>query len=91
MQRRLIQRKGTHRSLEGGALDARCGGALFGMLAACLVSGCSEEQTGRIREVRTLPDLYWERAKECRKKEITGKTEICDLPRDAVSRTNARK
>lgn len=61
------------------------------MLAACLISGCSKEQSARIREVRTLPDLYWERAKECRKNEITSKTEACDLPRDAVSRTNAGK
>ena len=44
-----------------------------------LLVGCGNGGPSTVREIATAPALFWEKAKECRKKELSGRGTECEI------------
>lgn len=53
-------------------------------LACSAAAGCNQVSPGAMRQVTTVPELYWERAQECRKRQIKHNDEECKVSVDEL-------
>jgi hypothetical protein len=50
----------------------------------CVGPGCNQKSPGAFRQLTHMPELYWERARECKKKQLRDDDQECRVSLEEI-------
>lgn len=57
---------------------------LLAAILVCTGSGCDRKQPGPLRQLTNMPELYWERARTCKEKQMQNGDQECRVTLEEI-------
>jgi hypothetical protein len=53
-------------------------------MLVCTGPGCNQTKPGEFRKLANMPELYWERARECKEKQMRNGDQECEVSLEEI-------